>query len=136
MRGTESVLNAVSAEARRYYRARYKSKWLTNVLRADGDRKVFRLEGTELRTRRRFATRLEFPLGVSLCEFLTAVMNCPDGPMALRLDAAKNIEPLMHWLSTHVLLKTCAAAKRGIKRRKRASSVVAGGLADEGVDGG
>jgi len=96
MRATQAVLNAMSAEARRYYRVQRKSRWLTNVLRIDGDRKVFHLEGVDPLTGRRFAMHLEFDPDVTLSEFLVAITNCDAAPLTMRLDAAKNAAALTH----------------------------------------
>jgi hypothetical protein len=96
MRETQAVLNAMSNEARRYYHAEKRSRWLTNVLVTEGDRRVFHLEGIDPLTQRRFKMHLEFDLDVTLAEFLTAIMNCPDAPMTMRMDAAKNAAALVH----------------------------------------
>ena len=90
------TLNSMSSEALRYCRIEHKSRWLTRLIVVHADKKVFAFDGIDPLTRRRFKMHLEFPLDVTLSEFLTAVMNCADAPMTMRLDCAKNAATLMH----------------------------------------
>ena len=96
MREALSVLNAMSAEARRYYRAERKARWLTNCIVERGDIKTFDLAGTDPQTGRRFAVHIEMPLDATLRDFLLLVMRCNDAPMIMRLDCAKNAASLMY----------------------------------------
>ena len=96
MREALSVLNAMSAEARRYYRAERRSRWLTNCIVERGDIKTFDLAGTDPQTGRRFAVHIEMPLDATLLDFLLLVMRCNDAPMIMRLDCAKNAASLMY----------------------------------------
>jgi hypothetical protein len=96
MREALSVLNAMSAEARRYYRAERRSRWLTNCIVERGDIKTFDLAGTDPQTGRRFAVHIEMPSSATLLDFLLLVMRCNDAPMIMRLDCAKNAAKLMH----------------------------------------
>jgi hypothetical protein len=94
MRETLSVLNAMSREARRYYRAERKSRWLTKCIVTHADRKTFDLAGTL--NGQRYNVHIEMPLNATLLDFLLLVMRCEDAPMIMRLDAAKIAAPLMH----------------------------------------
>jgi hypothetical protein len=96
MREALSVLNAMSAEARRYYLAERKARWLTNCIVERGDIKTFDLAGTDPQTGRRFAVHIEMPLDATLLDFLLLVMRCNDAPMIMRLDCAKNAASLMY----------------------------------------
>jgi hypothetical protein len=96
MRETLSILNAMSAEARRYYRAERRSRWLTNCIVERGHMKTFDLAGRDPLTARRYDIHIEMPLDATLLDFLLLVMNCPDAPTTMRLDCAKNAAPLMH----------------------------------------
>ena len=138
MRATQAVLNAMSPAARRYYRAEKRSRWLTNVLRADGDRKIFHLEGIDPLTKQPFKLHLEFPLDVMLSEFLTALMNCADAPMTMRLDAGKNAAALMHERPKPVVftLEQRRERRREYQRKRyraRLSTVAAADEADPTV---
>lgn len=96
MREALNVLNAMSAEARRYYRAERRSRWLTNCIVTHPDRKVFDLAGVDPLTQRRFWVHIEMELDASLLDFLTMVMRCEAAPMIMRLDCAKNAASLMY----------------------------------------
>jgi hypothetical protein len=96
MRETLSILNAMSAEARRYYPAERRSRWLTNCIVERGDRKTFDLAGRDPLAGRRYAVHIEIPLDATLLDFLLQVMNCPDAPTIMRLDCAKNAASLRH----------------------------------------
>lgn len=89
-------IKSLSAEARRYYLAERKARWLTNCIVEHGDRKVFALAGVDPLTGRRFSVHIEMALDATLLDFLLLVMNCPDAPTLMRLDAAKTAAPLMH----------------------------------------
>jgi hypothetical protein len=109
-----------SAEARRYYLAERKARWLTNCIVERRDIKTFDLAGTDPQTGRHFAIHIEMPLYATLLDFLLLVMRCEDAPMIMRMDAAKNAATLMHEKpKLHVVVE-----------RKRLSSLAAGGLAD------
>jgi hypothetical protein len=129
MREALSVLNAMSAEARRYYRAERRSRWLTNCIVTHPDRKVFDLAGVDPLTGRRFWVHIEMAPDASLLDFLLLVMNCPDAPMTMRLDAAKTAAPLMHERPKPVVtLEQRRERKRQYMRkryRERLSAVVA-----------
>jgi hypothetical protein len=89
-------IKSLSAEARRYYRAERRSRWLTNCIVERGDIKTFDLAGTDPQTGRRFAVHIEMPLDATLLDFLLLVMRCNDAPMIMRLDCAKNAASLMY----------------------------------------
>ena len=122
MRETLAFLNSMSAEARRYYRAERRSRWLTNCIVERGDIKTFDLAGIDPLTERRFAVHLVMPIDASLLDFLLLVMNCRDAPMTMRLDVAKTAAPLMHE----------KPRRRVVIERERPSSLVADRLADPG----
>jgi hypothetical protein len=96
MREAFHAVMALDAEVRRYLRAERRSKWLTDCIVEHSDSKRFDLEGIDPDRGKRFAVHLVLPLDVELLGFLTAVMNCPDAPMRMRLDAAKTLAPLVH----------------------------------------
>jgi hypothetical protein len=156
------TLNSMSSEALRYCRIEHKSRWLTRLIVVHADKKVFAFDGIDPWTRRRFKMHLEFPLDVTLSEFLTVVMNCPDAPMTMRLDAGKNAAALVHKRPRQTVTVTVdrrprrssppsdaptgspewrarisAAVKIGLaRRRERLSAVAAASLADdEAADG-
>src|SRR6476469_4585329 len=54
-------IKSLSAEARRYYLAERRSRWLTNCIVERGDIKTFDLAGTDPQTGRRFAVHIEMP---------------------------------------------------------------------------
>ena len=89
-------IKSLSAEARRYYLAERKARWLTNCIVTHPDRKTFDLAGVDPLTGRRFAVHIEMPSSTTLLDFLLLTMNCPDAPMLMRLDAAKTAATLMH----------------------------------------
>jgi hypothetical protein len=62
MRETLSILNAMSAEARRYYRAERRSRWLTNCIVERGEIKTFDLAGRDPPTGRRYDIHIEMSL--------------------------------------------------------------------------
>ncbi|HZZ22731.1 MAG TPA: hypothetical protein VFE60_09215 [Roseiarcus sp.] len=86
-------IKSLSAEARRYYLAERKAKWLTNCIVTHPDRKTFDLAGV---LDEPYDIHIEMPLDATLLDFLLLVMNCPDAPMLMRLDAAKTAATLMH----------------------------------------
>ena len=112
------TLNSMSIEALRYCRIEYKSRWLTRLIVAHADRKVFAFDGIDPLTRRPFKMHLEFPLDVTLSEFLTVVMNCPDAPMTMRLDAAKNAAALVHKRPKPVVAVTVEQREQRRERRR------------------
>jgi hypothetical protein len=118
-------IKSLSAEARKYYLAERKAKWLTNCIVEHPDRKLFDLAGVDPLTGRRFWVHIEMALDATLLDFLTAVMNCADAPMTMRMDAAKTAAPLMHAPPKPVI--TVA------RKRQRLSSVAAASLTDEAV---
>jgi hypothetical protein len=126
MATTAYFLNHISVEARRILRAERRSRWLTNCIVTHPDRKIFDLAGTDPLTGRRFAMHLEMPLDVTLLDFLLLVMRCPDAPMTMRLDAAKNGAILAHE----------RPRARIVAYRERLSILVAGGLPDAAVSNG
>ena len=69
-------IKSLSTEARRYYLAERKARWLTNCIVEHGDRKVFALAGVDPLTGRPFAVHIEMPLDATLLDFLLLVMNC------------------------------------------------------------
>ena len=85
--------------------------------------KVFDLAGIDPLTGRRFWVHLTMPLDATLLDFLLLVMNCPDAPMTMRLDAAKTAAKLMHEPPKPVVTVT--------RNRRRRSSVTASSLADD-----
>jgi hypothetical protein len=89
-------IKSLSVEARRYYLAERKARWLTNCIVTHPDRKTFDLAGVDPLTGRRFWVHIEMALDATLLDFLLLVMNCPDAPMIMRLDCAKNAATLMH----------------------------------------
>jgi hypothetical protein len=122
------TLNSMSSEALRYCRIEHKSRWLTRLIVVHADKKVFAFDGIDPLTRRPFKMRLEFPLDVTLSEFLTAVMNCPEAPMTMRMDAAKNAAKLMHPRPKPIVMVE--------RKRQRRSSVAATDDADPAVANG
>jgi hypothetical protein len=68
---------------------------LTNCIVAQGDRKVFDLDGTDY-TGRKFSIHIEMPLDASLLDFLLLVMRCEAAPLVMRIDCAKNAALLMY----------------------------------------
>ena len=93
------------------------------LLVAHADRKVFAFAGIDPLTRRRFKMHLEFPLDVTLIEFLVAVMNCPDTPITMRLDCAKNAAALVHERPKPVVTVTVEQREQ---RRERSASISGG----------
>jgi hypothetical protein len=89
-------IKSLSAEARRYYLAERKARWLTNCIVTHPDRKVFDLAGVDPLTGRRFWVHIEMPLDTTLLDFLLLVTRCDDAPMTMRLDCAKNAASLMY----------------------------------------
>jgi hypothetical protein len=89
-------IKSLSAEARRYYLAERKARWLTNCIVTHPDRKVFDLAGVDPLTGRRFWVHIEMPLDATLLDFLLLVTRCNDAPVSMRLDAAKTAAKLMH----------------------------------------
>lgn len=140
MRETPNTLNAMSAEARRYYRAERKSRWLTNCIVERGDIKTFDLAGVDPLTGRRFAIHIEMALDATLLDFLLLVMKCVDAPMTMRLDCAKNAAILMHERPKPVVtVEQWRERKRQYMRkryRERLSAVAAASLADEAAADG
>ena len=67
-------------------------------------------------TGRKFAVHLEMPLDATLCDFLNAVMRCPDAPVVMRLDAAKNAAVLTHQKPKPVI--TMIEYERRLQRRR------------------
>jgi hypothetical protein len=86
-------IKSLSVEARRYYLAERKAKWLTDVIVTHADRKTFDLAGV---LDEPYDIHIEMALDATLLDFLLLVMNCPDAPMIMRLDCAKNAATLMH----------------------------------------
>jgi hypothetical protein len=96
MAASAYFLNHISVEARRILRAERKSRWLTNVIRVEGDHKVFALAGIDPLTGRRYDIRITMPLDIDLLGFLLLVMRNKSCPVTMRLDAAKNGAILTH----------------------------------------
>ena len=113
------TLNSMSSEALRYCRIEHKSRWLTRLIVVHADKKVFAFDGIDPLTRRRFKMHLEFPLDVTLSEFLTAVMNCADAPITMRLDCAKNAATLMHEKPKPVITLEQRRERKRLYMRKR-----------------
>jgi hypothetical protein len=123
MREALSILNAISREARRYYRAERRSRWLTNCIVTHADRKTFDLKGVAP-DGIPYDIHIEMPLDATLLDFLLLVMRCEDAPMVMRLDCAKTAAPLMHEKPRRTV--------GVVIERERRSSHVAGRLADPG----
>jgi hypothetical protein len=87
-------IKSLSVEARRYYLAERKAKWLTNCTVTHPDRKTFDLVGVFEGCA--YDIHIEMPLDATLLDFLLLVMNCESAPMLMRLDAAKTAAKLMH----------------------------------------
>jgi hypothetical protein len=87
-------VKSLTAEARRYYLAERKAKWLTDVILEHGDHKTFDLAGVF--EGRAYDIHIEMPLDATLLDFLLLVMRCNDAPMIMRLDCAKNAASLMY----------------------------------------
>ena len=87
-------IKSLTAEARRYYLAERKAKWLTDVILEHGDHKTFDLAGVF--EGRAYDIHIEMPLDATLLDFLLLVMRCNDAPMIMRLDCAKNAASLMY----------------------------------------
>jgi hypothetical protein len=86
-------IKSLSIEARRYYLAERKARWLTNCIVEHGDRKVFALAGVDPLTGRRFSVHIEMAFDATLLDFLLLVMNCPDAPMIMRLTRRRPPRP-------------------------------------------
>ena len=87
-------IKSLSAEARLYYLAERKAKWLTNCIVERGDRKTFDLAGVF--EGRAYDIHIEMPLDATLLDFLLLVMRYEGAPTIMRLDAAKTAAKLMH----------------------------------------
>jgi hypothetical protein len=98
------------------HRVERRSRWLTNCIVEHGDHKRFDLDGVDPMTGRKFAVHLEMPLDATLCDFLNAVMRCPDAPVVMRLDAAKNAAVLTHQKPKPVI--TMIEYERRLQRRR------------------
>jgi hypothetical protein len=116
-------IKSLSAEARRYYLAERKARWLTNCIVEHGDRKVFALAGVDPVTGRRFSVHIEMGLDETLLDFLLRVTRCNDAPAIMRLDVAKIAAKLMHAPPKPVVTVE--------RYRQRLLSVTASILADE-----
>jgi hypothetical protein len=116
------TLNSMSSEALRYCRIEHKSRWLTRLIVVHADKKVFAFDGIDPLTRRRFKMHLEFPPDVTLSEFLTAVMNCSDAPVTMRMDAGKNAAALVHKRPKAVI-----AIARGVRHSPATRAKIAEG---------
>ena len=123
-------IRSLSAEARRYYLAERRAKWLTDVIVTHPDCKTFDLAGV---LDEPYDIHIEMPLDATLLDFLLLVMNCPDAPMLMRLDAAKTAATLMHERPKPVVT---VERDRRPRRRKRLSAVAAASLADEAAADG
>jgi hypothetical protein len=88
-------IKSLAPEARRYFIAERKAKWLTDVLVVEQDRKVFALKGVAP-DGIPYNVHIDLPGDATLIDFLTAVMNCKGAPVIMRLDAAKTCAPLVH----------------------------------------
>jgi hypothetical protein len=106
-------IKSLSAEARRYYLAERRSRWLTNCIVTHLDRKTFDLAGVF--EGRPYDIHIEMPLDATLLDFLLLVMRCEGAPTIMRLDAAKTAATLMHKRPNPVI-----TVERG--RRPRRSS--------------
>jgi hypothetical protein len=131
-------IRSLSAEARRYYLAERKARWLTNCIVTHPDRKTFDLVGV---LDEPYDIHIEMPLDATLLDFLLLVMNCPDAPMIMRLDAAKTAAKLMHEPPKPVVvtLEQRRERRRQYMRkryRQRLSAVAATDEADPAVSNG
>ena len=106
-------IKSLSAEARLYYLAERKAKWLTNCIVEHGDRKVFDLAGVF--EGRAYDIHIEMPLDATLLDFLLLVMRYEGAPAIMRLDAAKVAAPLMHPRPKPVV----TVSRATIRRRRR-----------------
>ena len=86
-------IKSLSADARRYYLAERKARWLTNCIVTHPDRKVFDLAGV---LDEPYDIHIEMPLDATLLDFLLLVMRYEGAPVVMRLDAAKTAAKLMH----------------------------------------
>jgi hypothetical protein len=110
------ALNVLSPAMRRVYRAERRSRWLTNCIVEHGDHKRFDLEGIDPMTGHRYAVHLTMPLDATLTDFLMLVARCPDAPVIMRLDAAKNAAVLTHVKPRPVI--TAIEYERRLQRRR------------------
>jgi hypothetical protein len=113
-------IKSLSAEARLYYLAERKSRWLLNCIVTHPDRKTFDLVGVDPLTQRHFNMHLEFPVDATLLDFLLLVTRCSDAPVTMRLDAAKTAAKLMHAPAKPVV--TVERATIRPRRRRRGTS--------------
>ena len=88
-------IKSLSVEARRYYLAERKARWLTNCIVEHRDRKVFALAGVDPLTGRRSRSTSKCPLDATLLDFLLLV-SVQDAPMIMRLTRPKTAAHLMH----------------------------------------
>jgi hypothetical protein len=105
-------IKSLSAEGRLYYLAERKARWLTNVIRTDGDRKVFDLAGVF--EGRAYDIHIEMPSSATLLDFLLLIMRHEGAPAIMRLDAAKTAAKLMH-----APPKPVVTVERATPRRRR-----------------
>jgi hypothetical protein len=114
-------IKSLSAEARLYYLAERKARWLTNCIVEHADRKTFDLAGVF--EGKPYDIHIEMPSSATLLDFLLLIMRYEGAPAIMRLDAAKTAAPLMHAPPKPVVSLA--------RRRQRLSASVAASLADE-----
>jgi hypothetical protein len=97
-------LYAMDAQARREHLAAKRSRWLTDCLVTQGDRKVFDLTckgdaGSPV------TVHIEMPVDASLLDFLLLIMRSETAPLVMRIDAAKNACLLMYERKARVVVE-------------------------------
>ena len=88
-------IKAIAPEARRYFIAERKARWLTNVIVDHGTMKTFDLAGIAP-DGIPYDIHITMPPDAELLDFLLLVMRHEGAPMIMRLDAAKIAAPLVH----------------------------------------
>jgi hypothetical protein len=103
-------IKSLAPEARRYFIAERKARWLTNCIVAHPDRKTFDLAGIAP-DGIPYDIHIEMPLDATLLDFLLLVMRCEDAHWIMRTDAAKIAAPLMHERPKPVIMveRACTA---------------------------
>jgi hypothetical protein len=112
---------ALAPEARRYFIAERKARWLTNVIVDHGTMKTFDLAGIAP-DGVPYDIHIDMPADAELLDFLLLVMRYESAPLIMRLDAAKIAAPLVHE----------KPRRRVAVERERPSPLVAAGFADAG----
>jgi hypothetical protein len=87
-------IKAIAPEARRYFIAERKARWLTDVIVHRDGRQIFELSGAF--EGQPYDIHIDLPGDATLLDFLAAVMRHRGAPLIMRMDAAKIAAPLVH----------------------------------------